>query len=664
MLICGADYQEYLHFLATLHFDFGIPVILGQSTISTMYRPPVGNEMSPEITPSPSYSHLQPPPGFEREPLVTIPLEKVHRKPVPQSKIMYEQVNPVPYQEPGHQWLPGTWNPIPIPGLIAVIGALICIAGNIAVLVRSNGVPVADWTISPTVYIALMTTGTNILLRFAFHEGNKISWWSKAIRGGTLRELHSRWQSGDGFWGAIGSGRNFNLVSLASIAATLIVIDQPLIQRASTITTTNFIRSTNITATIAREIPYGYTGAQYGRVPAQQVMTQPMIAAFNDYNSRVPITTGFAGCTDTCTGFVDAAGLAAECTTINGSVAYLQEPKTNASNLIPDDVYLPQSPFNVNFTLVPEQFSRVTNTTNATYILMMVAYTTNAPMNSSNCNGMKVVRSCKLRSATLRYPITLKNSTLELGDIMANARVQSFQPPGNNSVGIDGGSDYDRWTLGGMWLAASNLFEANATYRWLGALSNVLNLPDSLSNQFLETPVGNDTLYGLGMPIACKSNWTDPTNHILSALNQIAFRVSVNAAHFPVRNTTNPPAPQVLIMQEVKPVNVYRSIYKYLAASTALTVLCVILVLPTFLGWWEIGRSVTLNPIETAKAFDAPLLNGPGSNAPLHELVRTMGARNVRYGEIEGSGGQISRRVLKIADPQDLVQPSPGVLYG
>lgn len=213
-------------------------------------------------------------------------------------------------------------------------------------------------------------------------------------------------------------------------------------------------------------------------------------------------------------------------------------------------------------------------------------------------------------------------------------------------------------------MAATNLFQSNATYHWQGAIGTIITLPDTLSNQFLEIPVGNNSLYGLGIPVACESNWTDPTNHILLALNQIAFRVSINAAHFPVGNTTDPPNPQNLVMQQVQPINVFRSIYKYLAASTALTVICVALVLPTFMGWWEIGRGVTLNPIETAKAFDAPLLNGPGSNAPLHELVKTMGMRNVRYGEVEGSGGQVSRRVLKLADPQELVRPSPGVLYG
>ncbi|KAE8444208.1 hypothetical protein EG329_000805 [Mollisiaceae sp. DMI_Dod_QoI] len=619
-----------------------------------MYQSPVGGGMPPE-TISPSYYSVQsPPPTFEQERLVT-------RKPVPTpGKSQYEQVNPVQDswqgfpEEKGFQWLPGVGSHIPIPGILAIIGALLCIAGTVVILVRSDGEPVTHWTLSPTVYIALMTTGTNILLRFAFHEGNKIAWWYTAIRGGTLRDLHARWESGDGFWGALGAGRNFNIVSLASLAATFIVIDQPLIQRASTIVPATLTSLTNVTASIAPEIPYGYTGAQYGRGVYQQVMTQPMIAAFNDYNSQAPITTSFTGCRDTCTGFVDAGGLAAECTTVTGPIAYLESPKNNGT-AVSNAALLAQSPFSVNFTLVRE-----TSITNGSYIIMMVSYTTGAQ--AKTCGGTLNVRTCKLLSATLSYPITLKNSTLTLGNITSDARIKSFQPPGSNLVSIDGGSDFDRWTLGGLYLAASSLFQANATYSWIGALGNIMTLPDTLSNQFLEVPVGNNSLYGLGLPAVCSSNWTDPTTHILSALNQIAFRASINAAGFPFRNTTSAPAPQILTMQEVQSINVFRSVYRYLAASTVLTVVCIALVLPTFTGWWVLGRSFSLNPIETAKAFDAPLLNGPGSNAPLHELVQTMGMRNVRYGEIERGNGD-PRRELKLADPQDIVRPTPGTVY-
>ena len=109
-------------------------------------------------------------------------------------------------------------------------------------------------------YLALLTTVTNMLLRYAFKEGVVIAWWNKALRGGTVKDVHKQWSSGDGFWSAPGAGRHFNLISLASIAVTLVFVDQPLIQRASTVISVPRTYLTNVTATIAPEIPPGYTG--------------------------------------------------------------------------------------------------------------------------------------------------------------------------------------------------------------------------------------------------------------------------------------------------------------------------------------------------------------------------------------------------------------------
>jgi hypothetical protein len=79
---------------------------------------------------------------------------------------------------------------------------------------------------------------------------------------------------------------NFNLVALASVATTLVVIDQLLIQRASTVVSVQYNHPVNVAARIAPEIPWSYTGYQSGRGADQQLMTGPMIRAFNDFNSN------------------------------------------------------------------------------------------------------------------------------------------------------------------------------------------------------------------------------------------------------------------------------------------------------------------------------------------------------------------------------------------
>jgi Protein of unknown function (DUF3176) len=618
-------------------------------------------EPSPKIGPAPAY-YANPYPserGSQREQLIP-------RKAIPSPEISepYQDLGPVVPQNllgvyQGQEWAPGFWRQMPLRGILALFLSLFCMAGSVAVLYRSDGQPVRDWKISPTVYLALLTTGANMTLRFAFNQGVKISWWHKALRGATVRDLHYQWSSGDGFWTALFSGRHFSLVSLASIATTLVVIDQPLIQRASTVISTPISYPVNVIAQISPEIPYGYTGYQIGRGADQQVMTGPMISAFNDYNSQNPMTTNFSGCTDTCTGFVNAGGLAAQCSTISGPVQYLLHTDNDfGGGDVPADDFLAESPFGVTFALGGSE-----SETNGTQITMVVSYTNTSTV---NCTGIKTQRTCTLRPATLRYPITLQGKTLSLGNILDDSTVQSFQPPSGDWISIDGGSDYDRWTIGGLYLAATSLFSSNASYEFAGAIGNVMYLPDTLSNQFLQIAVSNDsaTIYELPRPLPCTSNWGDPTTHILSALNEMAFRISLITNGVPFRNTTQPPAPQVLTLQENSNINVFHSEYKYLLGSSLLSAMFVLLVAPIFWGWWELGRSVTLNPIEIAKAFDAPFFQGPGSNSTEKELVRNTGSRLLRYGEAEGYGsGEVSKRQLRLADPHEISRPTAGTVY-
>jgi hypothetical protein len=55
-------------------------------------------------------------------------------------------------------------------------------------------------------------------------------------------------------------------------------------------------------------------------------------------------------------------------------------------------------------------------------------------------------------------------------------------------------------------------------------------------------------------------------------------------------------------------------------------------VLPLCRRWWQLGRDVSLNPLEVATAFSAPLLAGADTNADWAQLAKAVGAKRVRYG--------------------------------
>jgi hypothetical protein len=191
------------------------------------------------------------------------------------------------------------------------------------------------------------------------------------------------------------------------------------------------------------------------------------------------MATNLSGCIGTCAGFVDAGGLATQCSTISGPITFLLVTDNDFGGGLPADLFLAESPFGTTFTLGAAE-----SEANGTSITVVVSYTESS-LNSSttNCTGTMTQRTCSLRPATIRYPITLQGSTISLGNIVADSTVQSLQP--TSSDGGDTGSANERWTIGGLYLAATTLFTSNASYQFTGGHGIVVYLLDTLSNQFV-----------------------------------------------------------------------------------------------------------------------------------------------------------------------------------
>jgi len=83
-----------------------------------------------------------------------------------------------------------------------------------------------------------------------------------------------------------------------------------------------------------------------------------------------------------------------------------------------------------------------------------------------------------------------------------------------------------------------------------------------------------------------------------------------------------------------------------------------------------------MSPIETTKAFNAPLLRNEDSNAEADHLIENLGHIGVRYGVIltgagndglltkQGVSQDISGRRLEIAPPEYVVNPQKGWEFG
>lgn len=571
----------------------------------------------------------------------------------------------------GFAWRPGIGRSLPWSGVLALLGCLAGIVASATMLHRADGSEQTAWAVSPTVILSAVLAVTNMLARFAFSNGVRIAWWREALGGGTgidksttVGKLQTCWSHADSFVSAICAGRHFGMVALAAIAVTLVAIDQPLLQRAVTVVTGTRTSSVNITATIAPEIPWTYTSYQSGRGDEIQLMTDPMVVVFNAYNRRdsIPAAGVFSGCRNgaNCTGFVEAGGLAPECNTTRHNVTYWAADTMNMSNVGQTES---------SFSIVWDLDGAISN--DLAPITLNIAFS--RAVNLSTLTFERTEHSCLLYSATLRYNIMLTAAgTVSLlggdGGISTGATVVSRQPPSTLQDGDDQG-DFSFWTLGGLYVAAKLLFTSNATYTWGGGIGVYLTLPDAPSYQFLNSvpsseAAGNSSYRNVSL--AGQPSWTDPKDYVLSALDTMAFMLSISAAGINYRNTSAPSTPRAWSMEEELPVNVYHIDRGLLASGIAVTGVLVLLIAPTFVGWWELGRPVTLNPVETAKAFDAPLLRGPGSNAPIQDLVAIVGGRKLRWGDVvEGSkdGNNGARRRLGFAPPELVSAPRRGILY-
>lgn len=64
-----------------------------------------------------------------------------------------------------------------------------------------------------------------------------------------------------------------------------------------------------------------------------------------------------------------------------------------------------------------------------------------------------------------------------------------------------------------------------------------------------------------------------------------------------------------------------------------------------------------MSPIETAKAFRAPMLESSDSNAEANNLLREVGHRKIRYGAVTASGSYLDG--LEMNEPHFVRTPRP-----
>jgi hypothetical protein len=152
----------------------------------------------------------------------------------------------------------------------------------------------------------------------------------------------------------------------------------------------------------------------------------------------------------------------------------------------------------------------------------------------------------------------------------------------------------------------------------------------------------------------CKVHVDTPIDYIGFHLNSLMVLSSMRAATDWKQDSTNYSTPQ---LEHIQPRDLgqwipsirYETNWAYGGAAIGIMALCILCVLPSYFGFWQLGRTVTLGPIEVAGAFQAPVMDHPAvaTHGEVDEFVKEIGQRQVRYGLVSGER-------LAVASPQEV----------
>lgn len=151
----------------------------------------------------------------------------------------------------------------------------------------------------------------------------------------------------------------------------------------------------------------------------------------------------------------------------------------------------------------------------------------------------------------------------------------------------------------------------------------------------------------------CALDVIDPMHYIIKQINSLMLRASLHVAMDPSDNSKPIPGAlqeNIAASQAIGTVQ-YQSHDSFMWAAIALMLTCALCVLPSYWRFWEPGRKVTLGPIEISSAFQAPVLTHPGlaSGGEVDILLKEVGNRKIRYGEVQGEGR------LGMAEPDSVI---------
>ncbi|KAL2062003.1 hypothetical protein VTL71DRAFT_6269 [Oculimacula yallundae] len=601
-----------------------------------------------------------------------------------------------PTNEQDAQWRPGFIARFPWLGLGCLLAVLLCGIGCLVTLVLADGVAKHHWgNLAPNVIVNMLNSVANLCFGIAITNGIAIAWWRKTLAGATIKQLNRSWKFSSSIKDVVLGAKYFNFIALAALAAKLTIIDGTLLQKAfsqeilpldlgpnNTVTgyanmtipntgrisgvegesgllAKNFNDALKIWFQGGGQLPNAYNGCEgtcYLRVPGagfefdcsepEQVSLNAGSQTFDAYTSLKNITQGF-----NVTDFDDL-----DCSALgNGTSACEQVVSVRTAPL-----------FHVGFLPV---FSGANLSADAwSYIQMTVNFTAanDEPNVNVSCPGTKFSQTCVLRPAVIEYPVKIQNaSSLITGMSLAvdgrhynNQTFRNFNSTlrQQNGCSVQSYADVFENPLGGERTRLGGIAQGLQAYlggdsiMHYGAQGYHLEQSGNAAT-YLSNDLGVQTGGLANSANLCGFQYADPMlptdfggwaakdpSHrfdvpaLVGKINQIMFALALDISD---EDDDKDVAAGTL----VRPAWVYQDAihyktnFKFMWGALASMLFCIFCVLPVYYGYWQLGRPVTLGPFEIAAAFRAPVLHHP-SNAAIDTLIKEVGGRRVRFGEV------------------------------
>jgi len=499
-------------------------------------------------------------------------------------------------------WRPG-FRQTPWTAMVSVLMMLACMGACAGIIIASNKQIVATWKIAPAVLLALLSSIWSYSLGVVLGISVAITWWRTALSGTTIESLHYIWDQGAGLKpiSALRASVDARKVTLlAWLVVSVQIVNNPLLQRSTRTKVENVVIKDTMMLDMTPQLPDGWLGSIQNASSATIIGSRNGVSGIQKWWWNETILThnetGYQ-CDGTCEGKVQGTGIDYTCTSTE--MALDLSADENIGAVI----------FAINTTLSE-------NSTGAPILVLETLY---ASAINNSCMATITVDTCSIEAAIVEYPIVIQNTTVTLDTEKLNNMtvVSKYVSAGDLPTATQG---QGAGPLEGLNDFFGYYLAANITLLIDPSRNESIYSGGLIADLFFITDASN---YDDSIFHKCGLEWSSPTEYVLDSMQDFLFRSSLLASTAADAQTFG--------VQRTYQALIFQSNYYYLAAALAVMLVALLAVLFLLWGWWELGRRVTLSPLETAKAFGAPTMRQVGENSAVAGILKLTGKMRVKY---------------------------------